>query len=277
MPSGNRHCEVLLPNRFVPADPWPDQPSDESKQSQTFDPGGDPHGILEDEPVQMLDDDIDPLEDVDPTVKSKCVHAKVDTEDSEKLRPYFGFVPARTVRETTEATTQFFKALGRHPMRRHEKPRFPWHGGFRLNEVVSTDTFCANCKAFCGSTCAQAHCGLTSGMINVHGMTSESEMSNTHQDFCREEGHPSVLRRDNAKAQQSKKVLEINRDNNVKDQFSEAHNQQQNPVESRAMKWLKSQSGVLLDRTGAPPAARIGRESCIRGGCARGGRAVRRR
>ena len=50
----------------------------------------------------------------------------------------------------------------------------------------------------------------------------------------------------------SNKVREFNREHIVKDQFSEVENQQQNPVESGAIHWLKSASHVLLDTTGAP-------------------------
>ena len=38
----------------------------------------------------------------------------------------------------------------------------------------------------------------------------------------------------------------------VKDQYSEPYKPQQNPVELRAIKYLKDHTHVLLDRTGAP-------------------------
>ncbi len=48
---------------------------------------------------------------------------------------------------------------------------------------------------------------------------------------------------------------EIHRELYIKDQFSEPHNQQQNPVESLAIRSLSQHVYVLLDRTGAPDAA----------------------
>ena len=41
----------------------------------------------------------------------------------------------------------------------------------------------------------------------------------------------------------------------IKDGFSEPYNPQQNPVEGKAIQWLKHSSLVLLDRTGAPESA----------------------
>ena len=38
----------------------------------------------------------------------------------------------------------------------------------------------------------------------------------------------------------------------IKDEYSEAENQQQNPVELNAIKWLKKHVQLLLDRTNAP-------------------------
>ena len=47
--------------------------------------------------------------------------------------------------------------------------------------------------------------------------------------------------------------MQILRDYLIGDEFSEAHNQQQNPVERNAIRWLKRYTKVLLDRTNAPP------------------------
>jgi hypothetical protein len=63
------------------------------------------------------------------------------------------------------------------------------------------------------------------------------------------------LRRDNAKEEGSEEVANIQRRLFIKDQFSEPHNQQQNPVESCAVKWLKGSTHSLLDVTGAPDSA----------------------
>ena len=118
------------------------------------------------------------------------------------------------------------------------KSRFAWLNRFRLNEKVSTDTICANCRAIGGATCAQIFYGMTSHVINVYGMKSEGEFPDVYSDFLRNEGIPTVLRRDNASVQKSRTVQDLQRKYLIRDEFSERDNQQQNPVEGNAIKWL---------------------------------------
>ena len=73
-----------------------------------------------------------------------------------------------------------------------------------------------------------------------------------YRDFIRDHGAPSALRRDNAKEEQSEAVKDINREFNIKDQFTEPYHPQQNPIESSAIRYLKGQVHILLDLTGAP-------------------------
>ena len=64
------------------------------------------------------------------------------------------------------------------------------------------------------------------------------------------------MRSDQAKTQRwSKKWLQTLRDWLTRSEFSEAKHQHQNPVESRAIKWLKYTVEILLRRTRAPPEA----------------------
>ena len=103
----------------------------------------------------------------------------------------------------------------------------------RLPEVVSTDPLFANCKSIHdGYWGAQIYLGLSSKKLKGYGFKSKGEMPKNYKDFIRTEGAPSALRRDNALEEQSGAVDEIQREFLVKDQFSEAHNQQQNPVEA---------------------------------------------
>ena len=70
-------------------------------------------------------------------------------------------------------------------------------------EPVATYTFFANCKALGGDTCAQVFYGIQSRMINVYPMKTESHGPVAYEDFLREEGCPTLLRRDNSKMQTS--------------------------------------------------------------------------
>ena len=89
-------------------------------------------------------------------------------------------------------------------------------------------------------------------MLNIYGMKKEADFYDIHRDFLRNEGVPSVLRRDNSKTQQSAAVTELHRKFMIRDEFSEPHNQHQNPVESQGIRWIKMHVDTVLNRSGAP-------------------------
>jgi hypothetical protein len=122
----------------------------------------------------------------------------------------------------------------------------------RLKEAVATDTYFASVKAINGYTCAQVFYGCQSNMINVYGMKTESEGPYAYEDFLREEGIPTILRRDNSKMQKNNVFQDINRHWLIKDGFTEPHHPQQNPAELKAIKWIKEHSQLVMNRTGAP-------------------------
>jgi hypothetical protein len=141
-------------------------------------------------------------------------------------------------------------------MRRHIRSRLSFMRAQRLNEVVSTDPMFANCRCFGpGWTGGQVFFGLKSTAMDIIGFKGKGEFPRCYRDYIRTRGVPSGLRRDNAKEEQSAEVDEIHRELYIRDEFSEPYNQQQNPVESRAIRYLKEHVHVLLDRSGAPDAA----------------------
>ena len=168
--------------------------------------------------------------------------------DPHLLQPYLGFCPVDIIKATLAKTTQLAKMIIRYPMRRHIKSRIPDLNNYRLNEVISTDPlFCNATSIYHGYTGAQVFFGLKSHVINVYGMKSKGQFPDIYRDFIREHGSPIALRRDNAREEGSAEVLRIQRDMFIKDQFIEPYNPQQNPVELRAIKYLKEHSHVLLD------------------------------
>ena len=171
--------------------------------------------------------------------KPRLVRAKIDTTNPEKLRPFLAWLPLRVVKATLEHTTQLAKTMASFPMTRHVQSRFAWLNRFRLDEKVSTDVIFANRNAIGGHSCAQIYYRISSHVINVHGMKSESGFANSYSDFLREEGIPSVLRRDYSTTQRSQTVQDLQRKYMIRDEFSEPHHQQQNPVERNAIRWLK--------------------------------------
>jgi hypothetical protein len=137
-------------------------------------------------------------------------------------------------------------------MQRHLKSRFQMLRHKRLNEVIATDTYVSSVKSIEGYYCAQVFCGMTSKMLYVAGMKTESEFPDVYLDFVRQCGIPSALRRDNAKSEMSQRVRQIHRDLVIDDQWTEPYSPWQNPAELNGVKYLKPHAQVLLDRIGAP-------------------------
>jgi hypothetical protein len=94
--------------------------------------------------------------------------------------------------------------------------------------------------------------GMTSKLLYVAGMKTESEFADIYFDFIRKYGIPSALRRDNAKSEMSQRVQDIHRDFIIADQWTEPHSPWQNPAELNGVKYLESHAQALLDRTGTP-------------------------
>ena len=122
----------------------------------------------------------------------------------------------------------------------------------RLNEAIATDTFYANTTSIEGFKCAQVFVGCASDTIDIVGMKTESDFIDAYKEFMRDRGIPHTLRRDNAQAEKSNAVTELNRDLIVADAFTEPHHPHQNPAELRGVKRLKNEAQVLMDRRGAP-------------------------
>ena len=73
-------------------------------------------------------------------------------------------------------------------------------------------------------------------------MKTESDFIDAYQDFMRERGIPHTLCHDNAQAEKSNVVADLNRDLIVADAFTEPHHPNQNPAEPRGVKRLKNET-----------------------------------
>src|SRR5687768_6357312 len=183
----------------------------------------------------------------------RVIHEEIDPM---YLRPYLGNRPVSVVKDTLRKTTQMAKMIIKTPMSRHIKARNPHMNVTRVDETVSTDPLFSNCKSIWhGFTAAQIFFGTKSHTTFVYGIKSRAEFPNVYKDFIRAQGAPSALRRDNAQEEKSEQVIDINREYMVKDEFTEPYHPQQNPVETSAIRYLKSQVQFLLDTTGAPDSA----------------------
>jgi hypothetical protein len=126
----------------------------------------------------------------------KALPAKIDYE---KLLPLSAFFPHEFIRHTLRQTTQLFKSTIHFPMRSHLKSRFQMLRHRSLNEVIATDAYFVNKKSIEGYHCAQVFFGMTSKMLYVAGMKTESEFADVNSDFIRKYSIPSALQRDRAK------------------------------------------------------------------------------
>jgi hypothetical protein len=70
-------------------------------------------------------------------------------------------------------------------MRHHLKIRFQILSLKSLNEVIASGTYFANKKSIEGYHCAQVFFGMTSKMLYVAGMKTESEFTDVNLDFIR--------------------------------------------------------------------------------------------
>ena len=181
------------------------------------------------------------------------VRTAVTLQDAAKVQSYLGYRPLEVCRKTLENTTQLAALSTWGNMKQHLKSLYPWANKLRINETVATDTYFADTTDVSGATCSQVFYGLTSHNINAYGMKSENEGPSRLQDFGREEGIPNILRSDNSKMQRYGRTwVQILRDWLTGAEFCEPMQQQQNPAELRAIKWLKQAVKVLMRRTGAP-------------------------
>jgi hypothetical protein len=116
---------------------------------------------------------------------SKALPAKINYE---KLSPYFTFRPYDIIQHTLRQTTQSAKSKIHYPMRHHLKSQFQMMMNNRLNEVIATDIYFANEKSIEDYHCAQVFFGMTSKVLYVVGMKTESEFADVYLCFIKKFG-----------------------------------------------------------------------------------------
>ncbi len=166
--------------------------------------------------------------------------------DIEELRPCLGWKPEQVVRKTIDATTQYASNNLHLPMCQHFKARNRSLFVCCIRETVATDTFFSSDKGLNGETGAQLYVGKKSHLTEVFGMTTESQMSETLQDFIHKWGAPDALLSDNAKAEMSKAVKRILHEYGIMDLQTEPHHPNQNPAERRIQD-IKNLANTIMD------------------------------
>ncbi len=177
---------------------------------------------------------------------------KTVSVDYDKLRPYFGWVNAKTIENTFKHSTQWEVAPTRFPMCKHFKSRFPAFNIPRRSEPVATDTIFSDTPAVdSGVTMAQIFIGKDTLVADVYPMKSTKQFVNTLEDNIRFRGAMSKLISDYAQVEISNKVKDILRMYHSSSWFSEPYHQNQNPAEGR-YRTIKSWTNTIMNRSGAP-------------------------
>ena len=108
------------------------------------------------------------------------------TIDYNKLKPYFGWVNAETIKKTLENSTQWAVTCTRFPMRKHFKSRFQAFNIPCRNKAVAIDTIFSDTSAIdSGVTMAQSFVGKDSLVSDVYPMHSSKQFVNTLEDNIR--------------------------------------------------------------------------------------------
>ena len=192
------------------------------------------------------------------TVPAKSILPKMP--DYELLRPHFGWIPAKRVKQTLENTTQYYKAEGRIPMRRHTKSRFPGANVPHMPETVAADAIFSDTPALDDGVTGHGGCtileifhGCDSSLTEGIPVTKKSDFPQAFSDFIRKWGAPASLFTDGALEECSKAVTDLMRMYNIGRHFrSEPNHQNQNPAERKIQDILRTSNGIM-DRTGARP------------------------
>jgi hypothetical protein len=92
------------------------------------------------------------------------------------------------------------------------KRRFQILRGKRLNEVIATDTYFASENSIEGYYCAKVLFGMTSKMLHVAIMKTESEFQDLYQTFISQSDIPSAFQCNNTKSEISQRFQQIHID-----------------------------------------------------------------
>ena len=169
---------ILLFGLFTSQYPWnPSSAPDPSARDQ-HDPRIDENGNIHNTAIHTLSI----LSDT-PTTSIQKHNWQPTTIDYNKLKPYFGWVNAETIKNTFENSTQCTVISTGFPMRDHFKSRFPAFNIPHRNEAVATDTIFSDTPAIdSGVAMAQSFVHKDSLVSDVYPMHSSKQFVNTLED-----------------------------------------------------------------------------------------------
>ena len=189
----------------------------------------------------------------EPATRTANFHGHtLKADDYEKLRPFFLNASRETVEKTLAATTCFGRDfVSGSSIKNTIRSPFPACNVLRRNEPVATDTVHGSEPAIDnGCTRAQFFVGRKSCVADCFAVKTDGQFVNTLEDVIRKRGAMDLLITDGAKAEISKRVLDILRAYVIANWQSEPHFQWQNWAEhkygdvKRLINWVLNISGA---------------------------------
>jgi len=175
--------------------------------------------------------------------------------DPESLRPFFAFLPAKVVKRTLRATTQYARipSMGKTMIRYYKSP-FPALNVARRDEDLLVDIIYSGTPAVDdGSTSAAIYSGKISHVLDVFGMKTDWQFVHTRGYHPRQGSSLSRLLSDHALTIRSNRVLDILRALYIGHWTSEPHRQNQNTMVERRYQTVKRITNIVMERSGCPP------------------------
>ena len=180
-----------------------------------------------------------------------------EQQEWERMRKYFGNVPAKTVRNTFKHTTQIGTLPPSSHLQRQFKSPNPALNLHRRNEADATDQIFAKVPAMDGGeTSDHIFVGQDSKITDVYKSKDNSAevFLGCFQDRVRERGVLTKLIADNCPMYRGWNVAKYLRDLVVSIWQCETKHQNQNPAENQ-YQTVKRHTDRTMDCSGAPPAA----------------------
>jgi hypothetical protein len=173
--------------------------------------------------------------------------------DYPRLRWFFGYLSADTVKRTFAKTTQYARMPHSELLQRHHKAQFPALNVLHRNKPVTTNYINSDTPAIeDGCTGAQFYVGTQTQVRDAYGCKIDGEFLRTLQENVWRRGAPAKLISDQAQSEISKKALQYLRALVIGSWQSKPHRQNENPSE-RCFQTVKRMTNTFLDRSDSPP------------------------
>jgi len=187
--------------------------------------------------------------------KSHAHEVSKHPPDYQSLRPMFGWLPADSIKQTFEVTTQYSHLPMSTLLKKQYRSLFPALNVHHREELVATNTIYLDTTTVDSvATIAQVFIGVESPITDVYAIKTDWQCINTLKDQIWTWGTPTKLISDQAQVEISTQVKEILHAYCIADWQSEPHYLHQNLAEHQIQQ-LKTLVNTIMDHVSTPPHA----------------------